>query len=59
MDSLSLPAGTIDSSPNAPAAALSETLPENRFELELEFVQSLASPAYLHFLATSKTEEGD
>lgn len=27
-------------------------LPTNRFEIELEFVQSLASPAYLHFLAT-------
>jgi len=27
-------------------------LPSNRFELELEFVQSLAAPAYLHFLAT-------
>lgn len=27
-------------------------LPPNRFELELEFIQSLASPAYLHFLAT-------
>ncbi|GFH44428.1 SOH1-domain-containing protein [Chaetoceros tenuissimus] len=29
-------------------------LPEdkNRFELELEFLQSLASPAYLHYLAT-------
>lgn len=38
---------------------MDEPLPENRFELELEFVQSLASPAYLHFLATSKTEEGD
>ena len=24
----------------------------NRFELELEFIQSLASPAYLHHLAT-------
>lgn len=35
------------------------SLPDNRFELELEFVQALASPAYLHFLATSKTEEGD
>lgn len=34
-------------------------LPANRFELELEFVQSLASPAYLHFLATSRTESGD
>lgn len=27
-------------------------LPPNRFELELEFIQSLASPAYLHHLAT-------
>lgn len=35
------------------------SLPDNRFELELEFVQALASPAYLHFLATTKTEEGD
>lgn len=33
-------------------------LPANRFELELEFVQSLASPAYIHFLATSRTEDG-
>eukprot|EP00934_Nitzschia_sp_Nitz4_P004228 Nitzschia sp. Nitz4//scaffold8_size234185//70310//70819//NITZ4_001249-RA/size234185-exonerate_protein2genome-gene-0.34-mRNA-1//1//CDS//3329559782//4218//frame0 len=33
-------------------------LPENRFALELEFVQSLASPAYLHFLATNTTSEG-
>jgi mediator of RNA polymerase II transcription subunit 31 len=30
-------------------------LPDNRFALELEFVQSLASPAYLHFLATNHT----
>jgi mediator of RNA polymerase II transcription subunit 31 len=35
----------------------SEQLPPNRFELELEFVQALASPAYLHFLATYR--EGD
>jgi mediator of RNA polymerase II transcription subunit 31 len=28
-------------------------LPPNRFELELEFVQCLASPAYLHHLATT------
>ena len=28
-------------------------LPKNRFELELEFIQCLASPAYLHYLATS------
>jgi mediator of RNA polymerase II transcription subunit 31 len=27
-------------------------LPSDRFDIELEFVQSLASPAYLHFLAT-------
>lgn len=27
-------------------------LPSNRFELELEFLQSLSSPAYLHHLAT-------
>lgn len=33
-------------------------LPENRFELELEFLQALASPAYLHFLATSRSEDG-
>mmetsp|Transcript_133783 Transcript_133783/g.387299 ORF Transcript_133783/g.387299 Transcript_133783/m.387299 type:complete len:155 (+) Transcript_133783:112-576(+) len=33
-------------------------LPENRFALELEFVQSLASPAYLHYLATNTTSEG-
>jgi len=34
-------------------ASSSVSLPPNRFELELEFVQSLASPAYLHYLATS------
>mmetsp|Transcript_5200 Transcript_5200/g.6708 ORF Transcript_5200/g.6708 Transcript_5200/m.6708 type:complete len:152 (-) Transcript_5200:1630-2085(-) len=28
-------------------------LPNNRFELELEFLQSLASPQYLHHLATN------
>lgn len=28
------------------------SLPSNRFELELEFIQSLASPAYIHHLAT-------
>ena len=33
-------------------------LPDNRFALELEFVQSLASPAYLHFLASSVSTEG-
>ena len=29
------------------------SLPENRFELELEFIQALSSPAYIHFLATT------
>lgn len=29
-------------------------LPDNRFALELEFLQALASPAYLHFLATTR-----
>jgi len=33
-------------------------LPENRFALELEFVQSLASPAYLHYLASMSNDEG-
>ena len=28
-----------------------ESLPKNRFELELEFIQSLSSPRYLHHLA--------
>jgi mediator of RNA polymerase II transcription subunit 31 len=32
-------------------------LPDKRFELELEFVQALASPAYLHFLATSRVDD--
>jgi|EP00979_Chaetoceros_neogracilis_P003391 mediator of RNA polymerase II transcription subunit 31 len=31
---------------------ITKNLPANRFELELEFLQSLASPAYLHHLAT-------
>jgi mediator of RNA polymerase II transcription subunit 31 len=33
-------------------------LPSNRFALELEFVQSLASPAYLHFLANNTNMDG-
>ena len=33
--------------------AASDDLPPNRFELELEFIQCLASPAYLHHLATT------
>ena len=36
---------------------LMEDLPKNRFELELEFVQSLASPAYLHYLATNPSSD--
>lgn len=43
----------VASSTFSSAAAPSLALPPNRFELELEFVQSLASPAYLHYLATS------
>jgi mediator of RNA polymerase II transcription subunit 31 len=40
------------------SSSVSLDLPKNRFELELEFVQSLASPAYLHFLASSTNSEG-
>lgn len=36
---------------------IAENLPKNRFELELEFVQSLASPAYLHYLATNASSD--
>lgn len=36
---------------------LPDDLPKNRFELELEFVQSLASPAYLHYLATNPSSD--
>ena len=34
----------------------SNKLPDNRFELELEFLQSLASPAYIHHLSTSEDD---
>lgn len=37
---------------------MSVQLPENRFALELEFVQSLASPAYLHYLASMTNNDG-
>jgi mediator of RNA polymerase II transcription subunit 31 len=51
-----------DAVPHQAAAVLAgegqEALPANRFELELEFVQALASPAYLHFLATAKSGDG-
>ena len=50
------PAATAAATATAPAPSTPSTpkqaLPENRFELELEFLQSLASPAYLHHLAT-------
>lgn len=49
----------VKASSESSAAATTEDLPNNRFELELEFVQALASPAYIHFLATSRTENGD
>mmetsp|Transcript_5560 Transcript_5560/g.8507 ORF Transcript_5560/g.8507 Transcript_5560/m.8507 type:complete len:175 (+) Transcript_5560:162-686(+) len=48
-----------DAPESSPKATTSETtllmeeLPSNRFELELEFIQCLASPAYLHHLATT------
>jgi mediator of RNA polymerase II transcription subunit 31 len=32
-------------------------LPENRFALELEFVEALASPAYWHFLANLRRQD--
>jgi mediator of RNA polymerase II transcription subunit 31 len=35
------------------SSAYTAELPEKRFELELEFIQCLASPAYLHHLATT------
>jgi mediator of RNA polymerase II transcription subunit 31 len=38
--------------------SIESTLPENRFELELEFVQALASPAYLHFISTYRDGDG-
>jgi mediator of RNA polymerase II transcription subunit 31 len=50
-----------DAVPHQAAAVFAgegEALPANRFELELEFVQALASPAYLHFLATTKSGDG-
>ena len=43
---------------SATEAGSSVKLPENRFALELEFVQSLASPAYLHYLASMSNDEG-
>lgn len=48
-----------DTTPKVSTDVTKKDLPPNRFELELEFVQALASPAYLHFLATTKSETGD
>ena len=39
------------SSSTQPTMSTFESLPKNRFELELEFIQSLSSPRYLHHLA--------
>jgi mediator of RNA polymerase II transcription subunit 31 len=43
--------------PPPPTNSSSEDLPENRFALELEFVEALASPAYLHFLANLRRQQ--
>ena len=55
---IQLPPPPPQSQPQIPSydySSLLSSLPENRFELELEFIQALASPAYIHFLATSRT----
>jgi len=44
---------------NSEEPVTEEPLPPNRFELELEFVQALASPAYIHFVATSRVDSSD
>ncbi|CAB9498675.1 of RNA polymerase II transcription subunit 31 [Seminavis robusta] len=46
-----------DNKESSASSHLGEELPKNRFELELEFVQSLASPAYLHYLATNPSSD--
>ena len=48
-------ASSTKTSSSAISSSSSSSLPSDRdrFELELEFVQCLASPAYLHYLATS------
>ncbi|KAH6633565.1 mediator of RNA polymerase II transcription subunit 31 [Boeremia exigua] len=43
--------------PAQPTADVPRTGGYTRFELELEFVQCLANPAYLNFLATQKLYE--
>jgi mediator of RNA polymerase II transcription subunit 31 len=50
-------AATSATATSASATTAAQALPEKRFELELEFVQALASPAYLHFLATSRVDD--
>uniref|UniRef100_A0A7S1ZKB5 Mediator of RNA polymerase II transcription subunit 31 n=1 Tax=Ditylum brightwellii TaxID=49249 RepID=A0A7S1ZKB5_9STRA len=48
------PPAPLPSENSTPTTAKTTTeLPPNRFELELEFIQCLASPAYLHHLAES------
>jgi mediator of RNA polymerase II transcription subunit 31 len=46
---------TASTTTSASSSSSSSSLPpdRDRFELELEFVQCLASPAYLHYLATN------
>mmetsp|Transcript_24806 Transcript_24806/g.34990 ORF Transcript_24806/g.34990 Transcript_24806/m.34990 type:complete len:191 (-) Transcript_24806:3656-4228(-) len=44
---------TTSATSKAATTDIVEELPSNRFELELEFIQCLASPAYLHHLATT------
>jgi mediator of RNA polymerase II transcription subunit 31 len=46
-----------DPSGDSASTTTATALPVNRFELELEFVQALASPAYIHFLATSRVDD--
>jgi mediator of RNA polymerase II transcription subunit 31 len=47
-------AGTASSSSDPTGSAISKiNAITERFEIELEFVQALASPAYSHFLATT------
>ena len=53
MSTTAAEAVTGDNSKPETAKEQQQDLPPNRFELELEFIQCLASPAYLHHLATT------
>jgi len=52
-------AATASESRNIGSDGGTVVLPSNRFEIELEFVQALASPAYWHFLSTWRDEDVD